>query len=100
MKCLTCGIPFSPDDILVMEDHELPVCDVCDAKEYHILVNYDVNEDFYEFLGKQVSKKICNVCIRGQYELVSIKYGNPVKASVICPTCKAKDKMSIYIKFV
>jgi phosphoenolpyruvate carboxylase len=97
---LKCNMPFSPDDILVMEDHELPVCDVCDAKEYHILVNYDGKEDLIDFLGRKVSNRVCKVCIRGNYELVSIKYGNPVKAAVICPNCKAEDKMRIYIKFV
>ena len=100
MKCLKCGSSFTADDILVMEDEELPVCDVCDAEEYHILVDYDGKDDLIEFLGKEVNKKICNECISGQYELVSIKYGTPVKASVGCLTCKAKDKMSIYIKFV
>lgn len=100
MKCLKCDIPFSPSDILVMEDDELPVCDVCHAEEYHFLVDYDGNVDLFEFLGKEVSKKTCNECIRGQYELTSIKYGNPIRALVICPTCKTEDKMTIYTKFV
>jgi hypothetical protein len=46
MKCLRCAVPFSPSDILVMEDFELPVCDVCDAEEYHFQVDYDGEEDF------------------------------------------------------
>jgi len=32
--------------------------------------------------------------------LVSKNYGNPFKVSVFSPTCKAKDKTSVYIKFV
>lgn len=82
MKCLRCSTPFSPSDILVMEDFELPVCDVCDAEEHHFKVDYDGNDDFNEFLTKEVGKKTCNNCIRKQYELVSIKFGNPV--TVIC----------------
>lgn len=100
MKCLKCGIPFTVDDILVMEDKELPVCDVCNAEEYHILVDYNGNDDLNEFLGKEVSKKTCNECFHGEYKLESIKYGNPVKASVICPECKEEDQMTIYIKFI
>jgi len=102
MKCLSCGIPFHPSDILVMEEWEMPVCDVCDAEEYHFQVDYDGEEDFYEFLNKEIWKKekICNTCIRGQYELVSLKFGNPVKAAVVCSTCKVEDKMAVYIRFV
>jgi len=100
MKCLNCGMTFTPDDILVMEEEELPVCDLCEAEEYHILVEYDGNDDLLELLGKEVGKKICNECIRGQYELKSINYGNPVEAFVKCPICKADGKMKIYIKFV
>lgn len=99
MKCMKCGLPFSADDIFVMEDHELPVCDVCDAEEYHILVDYNGSEDLNEFLGKEVGKKSCNECIDGQYTLKSIKYGNPVDAFVNCSICKVDGKVKIYLKF-
>lgn len=102
MKCLSCGVQFSPCDILVMEDFELPVCASCNAEEYHFQVDYDGSEDFNVFLEKEIIKHnmICNTCISGHYELVSMKFGNPVKVAVICSACKAKDKMVIYIRFV
>lgn len=47
MKCLRCVIQFHPSDILVMEEWELPVCEECDAEEYHFQVDYDGEEDFF-----------------------------------------------------
>ena len=100
MKCLRCDIQFSPDDILVMEEFEIPVCDMCNAEEYHCRMDYNGGEDLFEFLNAEIGKRNCSDCFEGSYELVSMKYGTPVNASLICPTCKGRGKMSIYINFV
>lgn len=100
MKCLSCGILFSPSDILVMEDWELPVCDSCDAKGQLFQVDYNGTHDFEEFLAKKVEEKTCRNCAREKYELLSMMFGNPVKAEVICWGCKVDERMTIYIRYV
>ena len=29
MQCIKCGVDFSPDEIMMMEDGEEPICDLC-----------------------------------------------------------------------
>ena len=100
MNCLRCGEPFSPSDITVMEEGELPVCDLCDAEEYHFQVDYDGGEEFYEFINKEIVKKTCYHCFQDKYELVNLTYGKPVKVRVKCSDCSTECGMAIYIKFV
>lgn len=44
MKCIKCGIQFSEDDIMFMEEHDLPICDSCTLKgEFFLITNAGVN---------------------------------------------------------
>ena len=99
MKCMICETLFSPSDILVMEDDELPICEKCEWKEHYILVEYDGKEDLLDHLKIKVHKKRrCSYCDRGLVELHSIRFGNPIAAVVCCDDCKKEDKMNIYLR--
>ena len=100
MKCLKCEVQFSPSDIMLMEDDELPICDACLAEEYHIQVAYDGSQDMLEFLKVSAAKYLCNKCLNDCLAIERIKYGNPVHAYVTCPSCHVDDEMKIYIRFI
>ena len=100
MNCLRCRVQFSPSDILVMEEWELPVCDICVAEEHYFQVEYDGNNDFNEFLNNEIKTKTCYHCLCEKYEMIKMKFGNPVKVEVICTGCRVEDKMTIYIKYI
>ncbi|WP_342506119.1 hypothetical protein [Sporosarcina sp. FSL K6-2383] len=43
MKCIKCGIQFSEADIMVMEEHDLQICDSCELKtELFLITNAGV----------------------------------------------------------
>lgn len=99
MKCMICETPFSPSDILVTEDDELPICYQYEWKEHYILVEYDGKEDLLDHLKIQVHKtRLCLNCDSGIVELHSIKFGNPIAGVVCCDSCKKENKMNIYLR--
>ncbi|MDW0113746.1 hypothetical protein QT711_11160 [Sporosarcina saromensis] len=100
VNCLVCKTYFINWDVAVMEEGELPICELCIIDMCAVKVQYDGSQDLLEFLTNEVDGRTCPGCLESAIELHGISYGSTVWGDGRCRECNQGWSLEIHIEFV
>lgn len=102
MNCMVCKTPFYQGDIeTIRHVKTLSICQECEVNTVELHVVYDGADDLLDHLKEEVTiKAICSDCNALEIELLSIKFGAPIKGDIQCNNCELEDELYIYLEMV